>query len=79
MVQLSKFGEDVSEQLERIPATYKVIQHVRPEDSPARACEQVVQAPAPARPIDHGLPGPGLLAHVLVSKYRRSLAFVSPV
>ena len=35
----------------------------------ARACEQVVQAPAPARPIDQGLPGPGLLAHVLVSKF----------
>ena len=33
------------------------------------ACEQVVQAPAPARPIDQGLPGPGLLAHVLVSKF----------
>ena len=33
------------------------------------ACEQVVQAPAPARPIDPGLPGPGLLAHVLVSKF----------
>jgi transposase len=65
---LRQFGEDVSEQLERIPATYKVIQHVRPKFACA-ACEQVVEAPAPARPIDHGLPGPSLLAHVLVSKY----------
>jgi transposase len=62
---LRQFGEDVSEQLERIPATYKVIQHVRPKFACA-ACEQVVEAPAPARPIDHGLPGPSLLAHVLV-------------
>lgn len=65
---LRKFGEDVSEQLERIPATYKVIQHVRPKFA-CPGCERVVEAPAPARPIDHGLPGPGLLAHVLVSKF----------
>jgi transposase len=65
---LRQFGEDVSEQLERIPATYKVIQHVRPKFACA-AYEQVVEAAAPAWPIDHGLPGPGLLAHVLVSKY----------
>jgi transposase len=65
---LRQFGEDVSEQLERIPATYKVIQHVRPKFACA-ACEQVVKAPAPARPIDHGLPGPSLLAQVLVSKF----------
>jgi transposase len=65
---LRQFGQDVSEQLERVPASYKVIQHVRPKFA-CRACEQVVQAAAPARPIDQGLPGPGLLAHVLVSKF----------
>jgi len=65
---LRQFGEDVSEQLERIPATFKVIRHVRPKFACA-GCENVVEAPAPARPIDRGLPGPGLLAHVLVSKY----------
>ena len=65
---LRQFGEDVSEQLERIPATFKVIRHVRPKFACA-GCESVVEAPAPARPIDRGLPGPGLLAHVLVSKY----------
>jgi transposase len=65
---LRQFGEDVSEQLERIPATFKVIRHVRPKFACA-GCQSVVEAPAPARPIDRGLPGPGLLAHVLVSKY----------
>ena len=65
---MRQFGQDVSEQLERVPASYKVIQHVRPKFA-CGACEQVVQAPAPARPIDQGLPGPGLLAHVLVSKF----------
>ena len=66
---LRQFGEDVSEQLERIPATFKVIRHVRPKFACA-GCENVVEASwRPARPIDRGLPGPGLLAHVLVSKY----------
>jgi len=65
---LRKFGEDVSEQLERIPASFKVIRHVRPKFV-CVDCDHVVEAPAPARPIERGLPGPALLAHVLVSKY----------
>src|ERR1700728_4182586 len=65
---MRQFGEDVSEQLERIPATYKVIQHVRPKFACA-ACEQVVEAPAPARRGDHGCFGTSLLALSLVSKY----------
>jgi transposase len=65
---LKQFGEDVSEQLERIPATFKVIRHVRPKFACAR-CERVVEAPAPVRPIERGLAGPSLLAHVLVAKY----------
>src|ERR1700688_845571 len=66
--QLSKLGEDVSEMLEYIPASFKVIRHVRPKMCCTR-CDVIVQAPAPSRPIDRGLAGPGLLAHVLVSKY----------
>jgi transposase len=65
---LEQFGEDVSEQLERIPATFKVIRHVRPKFACAR-CERVIEAPAPPRPIERGLAGPALLAHVLVAKY----------
>ena len=65
---LRQFGEYISEQLKRIPATYKVIRHVRPKFACA-GCERVVEAPAPARLIERGLPGPSLLAHVLVSKY----------
>ena len=66
--ELRKLGEDVSEILERIPASYKVIQHVRPKMACAK-CDVIVQAPAPSRPIERGLAGPALLAHVLVSKY----------
>jgi transposase len=65
---LRHLGEDVSETLEYVPARFKVIRTVRPKLSCA-GCSRVVQAPAPNRPIDRGLAGPGLLAHVLVSKY----------
>src|SRR5476649_1677959 len=65
---LRKLGEDVSEVLEYVPACFRVIQHVRPKLS-CRRCERIVQAPAPSRPIARGLAGPGLLAHVLISKY----------
>ena len=66
--ELRKLGEDVSEMLERVPATYKVIRHVRVKMACTR-CDVIVQAPAPSRPIERGLAGPNLLAHVLVSKY----------
>jgi transposase len=58
--------------LEYIPSSFKVIRHVRPKLCCAR-CEWIVQMPAPSRPIERGLPGPGLLAHVAVSKFADSL------
>jgi transposase len=65
---LRKLGEDVSEILEFVPAQFKVIRQVRPKLS-CTCCAHIVQAPAPSRPIERGLAGPGLLAHVLVSKF----------
>ena len=65
---MKKLGEDVSEMLEYVPASFIVIRHVRPKLSCSR-CSCVVQAPAPPRPVDRGLPGPGLLAHVLTAKF----------
>src|SRR5215472_6472935 len=65
---LRPLGEDVSEVLEYVPARFKVIRTVRPKLSCA-CCSRIVQELAPNRPIDKGLAGPGLLAHVLVSKY----------
>lgn len=65
---LRPLGEDVSEVLEYVPARFKVIRTVRPKLSCA-CCARIVQEPAPHRPIDKGLAGPGLLAHVLVAKY----------
>jgi transposase len=66
--ELRKLGEDVSEMLEYVPASFMVIRHVRTKLSCTK-CDCIVQAEAPSRPIDRGAAGPGLLAHVLVSKY----------
>jgi transposase len=66
--KLKPLGEDVSEILEYVPARFKVIRQVRPKLACA-CCERIVQAQAPSRPIERGVAGPGLLAHVLVSKY----------
>jgi hypothetical protein len=66
--QLKSLGEDVSEILEYVPARFKVIRQVRPKLACA-CCDRIVQAAAPSRPIERGVAGPGLLAHVLVSKY----------
>ena len=65
---LKTLGEDVAEMLEYVPAYFQVIRQVRPKLACAH-CDRIVQAEAPSRPIARGLAGPGLLAHVLVSKY----------
>jgi len=65
---LRHFGDDVSEQLEYVPESFKVIRHVRPKFA-CTGCDRVVEAPAPSRPIERGLAAPSLLAHVIISKY----------
>jgi transposase len=66
--KLRQLGEDVSEQLEYVPGRFKVIRHVRPKLA-CMGCQGIFQAAAPSRPIQRGLPGPALLAHVFVGKY----------
>jgi transposase len=66
--QLKHLGEDVSEMLEWVPASFKVIRQVRSKLACGR-CDKIVQAEAPSRPIARGTAGPGLLGHVLVAKY----------
>ena len=62
-------GEEITEQLEYVPATFHVKQYVRIKYA-CKQCEgEVVISPMPPMPIDKGLPGPGLLSHILVSKY----------
>ena len=64
---LKRLGEDVTEELDYIPGRFVVNRFVRPRLACA-CCEAICQAPLPARPIERGRPGPGLLAHVLVAK-----------
>ena len=65
---LRPLGEDVTEVLDYVPGSFRVIRHERPKLS-CRSCESIAQAPAPSLPIHRGLASPGLLSHVLVAKY----------
>jgi len=66
--ELHLIGETISEMLDHVPARLRVIRIRRPRYG-CRACGTIHQAPAPERPIAKGMATPGLLAHVLVSKY----------
>ena len=70
---MEAFGFALSEELEYRPATLFVIEHARAKYA-CRVCEQgMATAPGPDRPIEKGIPGPGLLAHVVASKYAHHL------
>ena len=61
-------GEDISEVLEHIPESFKVIRYIRPRCA-CTTCDNIVQAYAPSKVIDKGIPGPGLLAHIFTQKF----------
>ena len=65
---MARLGEDVTEVLDYIPGRFRVIRHVRPKYA-CRHCDAITQAPAPALPTPRGRAAPGMLAHLLVSKY----------
>ncbi len=64
-----EIGSETSEQLEYVPASLTVIEHVRVKYACRRCEEHVAVAVKPPQPIEQGLPGPGLLAQVVLSKY----------
>jgi transposase len=69
---LHEIGEVISEQLDIIPAKIQVLRHIRKKY--ACACGQCVKtAPLPGQPIPKSLASPGLLAHIVVSKYQDAL------
>lgn len=70
---LKRIGEDVSEQLEYVPASVFVRVHARIKYACPKCQGNVVSGTLPVQPIGKGLPGPGLLAHVLTSKYNDHL------
>lgn len=64
-----RIGSETSEQLEYVPAQLKVVEHVRWKYA-CRACQEHVAIAVPAaKPIERGLPGPGLLAQLVVGKF----------
>ena len=65
---MTALGEDASEQLDYVPGYFQVIRHVRPKLA-CSACARIVQAAAPTRPIERGLPTAGLLAQIVAGKY----------
>jgi transposase len=66
---LHQIGEDVSERLDVVPTTFRVLLTRRPRYG-CRSCESaVVQAPAPTRIVEGGIPTEALIAQVLVAKY----------
>lgn len=75
---LHRMGEETSEQLAFIPASIKVIEHIRPKYS-CRHCERqgtevaIKMAPVPASPIPKSIATPSLLAQVISSKYQYAL------
>jgi transposase len=79
--ELSRIGEEVTEQLDIVPARIQVLRHVRPKYA-CRQCQGVEDdgptvriAPAPPQLIPRSIVGPGLLAHVLTAKFVDHLPF----
>ena len=75
---LHRMGEEKHEQLELIPASIKVIEHIRPKYS-CRHCEQqgtvvnIKIAPVPPAPIPKSMATASLLSHIITSKYQYAL------
>jgi len=69
---LTEMGEVISEQLDIIPAKIQVLRHIRKKY--ACRCGQCIKtAPLPNQPIPKSIASPGLLAHIMVSKYQDAL------
>lgn len=65
---LKRIGEEISEQLDCVPAQFFVLRHIRGKYACA-CCQTIAAAPMPAQMIDKGIPAPGLLAQVALAKH----------
>ena len=61
-------GETVSEVLDYVPASFRVVRHIQPRFT-CKGCDMQVRAEMPSLPIERSEPGSGLVAHVLIAKY----------
>jgi transposase len=66
---LEKIREEVTRHLEYVPASFHVRELVRFKYACKQCQEGVTLSDLPPQPIEKGIPGPGLLAHLLTSKY----------
>ncbi len=69
--QMSRIGEETTEELEFIPAKFFIKEHVRIKRACSR-CKDGVQTgviPPSIQPLERARPGSGLLSHILLSKY----------
>ena len=67
-------GEEVSEQLDIVPATIRVLRHVRLKYGVRKDDASGVKiAPLPPQPLPKTMASPGLLAHIVVAKYQDAL------
>ena len=72
-VELERFGEVVSEQLDIIPMQVRVLRHIRGKYR-CQCCEGHLRtAPMPAQPVPKSLASPGLLAFIATAKYADAL------
>ena len=67
-LKLAKLGADITDTLEVVPRSWKVIQTVR-EKFTCRECEAITQPPAPFHVTPRGFTGPNLLATILFEKF----------
>lgn len=65
---MKKIGEEISEELEYEPGKFYVNRYIRPKYAKADG-EGVIIGQLPSRPIEKGIAGPGLLSHILISKF----------
>ena len=65
---MARIGEDITEKLDIVPAEFFVHRHVRGKWA-CKCCQTLVQQPVAPQIIDKGMPAPGLIAHVLVSRF----------
>lgn len=65
---LIRIGEDITEQLDVVPAQFFVHRHIRSKYA-CRACEIIQTEPVPPAIIDGGMAAPGLLSWIMISKY----------
>ena len=71
--ELTHIKDETCEQLEIIPAKVYVIQHVKKKYA-CKHCEETIKTAAmPAQPIPRSIAAPGLLSHILVSKFQDHL------